>query len=106
MNLPIASINAGGGGNSRYDSEWRMKVRYFIGSSFRLRSHDERARAGSTRPPPFLAARGLGAVVAASLELYGDLVLRDRPGGLGGTLEPDRKTRQARDLSTVDADEM
>src|SRR5467141_934151 len=29
-NLPIASIKAGGGGDSRYDSEWRMNVRYFM----------------------------------------------------------------------------
>src|SRR5208337_569821 len=29
-NLPIASISAGGGGDSRYDSEWRMNVRYFM----------------------------------------------------------------------------
>src|SRR5947208_4162962 len=29
-NLPIASINAGGGRDSRYDSEWRMNVRYFM----------------------------------------------------------------------------
>src|SRR5947209_7819418 len=29
-NLPIASIKAAGGGDSRYDSEWRMKVRYFM----------------------------------------------------------------------------
>src|SRR5947209_2764334 len=29
-NLPIASIRAGGGGDSRYDSGWRMKVRYFM----------------------------------------------------------------------------
>src|ERR1700682_1732627 len=29
-NLPIASIKAGGGGVSRYDSEWRMNVRYFM----------------------------------------------------------------------------
>src|SRR5215467_5624005 len=29
-NLPIASINAGGGGVWRYDSEWRMNVRYFM----------------------------------------------------------------------------
>src|SRR5258708_6119488 len=29
-NLPIASINAGGGGDFRYDSEWRMNVRYFM----------------------------------------------------------------------------
>src|SRR5215813_352837 len=28
-NLPIASINAGGGGDWRYDSGWRMNVRYF-----------------------------------------------------------------------------
>ena len=28
-NLPIASISACGGADSRYDSEWRMKVRYF-----------------------------------------------------------------------------
>src|SRR5207253_3455269 len=29
-NLPIASIKAGGGGDCRYDSEWRMNVRYFM----------------------------------------------------------------------------
>src|SRR5437868_11216190 len=29
-NLPIASIKAGGGPDSRYDSEWRMNVRYFM----------------------------------------------------------------------------
>src|SRR5256712_1330683 len=29
-NLPIASIKAGGGGDSRYDSEWRMNVRNFM----------------------------------------------------------------------------
>src|SRR5437588_884044 len=29
-NLPIASIKAAGGGDSRYDSEWWMKVRYFM----------------------------------------------------------------------------
>src|SRR5439155_9500250 len=29
-NLPISSIKAGGGGDSRYDSEWRMNVRYFM----------------------------------------------------------------------------
>src|SRR5258707_7907902 len=29
-NLPIASSNAGGGGDLRYDSEWRMNVRYFM----------------------------------------------------------------------------
>src|SRR5712691_7637647 len=29
-NLPIASIKAGGGGDFRYDSEWRMNVRYFM----------------------------------------------------------------------------
>src|SRR5262244_1642353 len=29
-NLSIASINAGGGWDWRYDSEWRMNVRYFI----------------------------------------------------------------------------
>src|SRR2546428_11111926 len=29
-NLPIASIKAGGGGDSRYDSEWRMNVRDFM----------------------------------------------------------------------------
>src|SRR5574342_1137924 len=29
-NLPIASISAGGGGDSRYDSELRMNVRYFM----------------------------------------------------------------------------
>jgi hypothetical protein len=26
----MASISAGGGPDSRYDSEWRMKVRYFM----------------------------------------------------------------------------
>src|SRR5882672_6781165 len=30
-NLPIASIKAGGGGDARYDSGWRMNVRYFMG---------------------------------------------------------------------------
>src|SRR5215470_6103024 len=30
MNLSIASINAGGGGDWRYDSEWRTNVTYFI----------------------------------------------------------------------------
>src|SRR5207245_1121197 len=29
-NLPIATIKAGGGVDSRYDSEWRMNVRYFM----------------------------------------------------------------------------
>src|SRR5690349_18691110 len=29
-NLPIASISAAGGPASRYDSEWRMNVRYFM----------------------------------------------------------------------------
>src|SRR5882724_2489618 len=29
-NLPIASIKADGGGDWRYDSEWRMNVRYFM----------------------------------------------------------------------------
>ena len=29
-NLPIASSSAVGGGDSRYDSEWRMNVRYFM----------------------------------------------------------------------------
>src|SRR5207248_3066170 len=29
-NLPIASISACGGGDSRYDSGWRMNVRYFM----------------------------------------------------------------------------
>src|SRR5262245_22291823 len=29
-NLPIASIKAAGGGVLRYDSEWRMNVRYFM----------------------------------------------------------------------------
>src|SRR5207248_2241960 len=29
-NLPIASISACGGGESRYDSGWRMNVRYFM----------------------------------------------------------------------------
>src|SRR5580658_6406616 len=30
MNLPMASMSAGGGGDWRYDSEWRMNVRYFM----------------------------------------------------------------------------
>ena len=29
-NFPIAAIKAGRGGLSRYDSEWRMNVRYFM----------------------------------------------------------------------------
>ena len=29
--VPIASIKACGGPDSRYDSAWRMNVRYFIG---------------------------------------------------------------------------
>src|SRR5947208_7637265 len=32
-NLPIASIKAGGGGDSRYDSGWRMNVRYLIATA-------------------------------------------------------------------------
>src|SRR5207237_7977083 len=54
-NLPIASIKAGGGGDSRYDSEWRMNVRYFMAPPWGVRSCDERARAGSTCPEVFFA---------------------------------------------------
>src|SRR6267378_3478009 len=47
-NMPIASIKAGGGADSRYDSEWRMNVRYFMAPPWGFRSSDERASAGST----------------------------------------------------------
>src|SRR2546426_437996 len=63
-NLPIASIKAGGGGDSRYDSEWRMNVRNFMapprGPIMR------RTRQGRIDMPEILFLCGGGARVPAS----------------------------------------
>src|SRR5258708_27144687 len=74
-NLPIASINAGGGGDSRYDSEWRMNVRYFMAPPLGFRSCDERARTGSTCQQRFF---GAGTVVARKLLFIQAFILEYR----------------------------
>src|ERR1700730_4171312 len=48
-NLPMASMSAAGGPDSRWDSEWRMKVRYFMAPPQGFQLYDERARVASTR---------------------------------------------------------
>ena len=108
-NFPIASISAGGGGVCRYDSEWRMNARYFTGASscWGVRSRDERASPGSTRPSIFLSS----ALETADLETRADgdedaCHPRLRPDGLlvahhGGPVDGGRSRAAARRSSTA-----